>query len=166
MSLGVFTTMSGEDNNNMFPLQLYLIDTFLGKKPWLNESSLCSFPEPWSPAALSATNPEAIKKNIAPVRRLLLYIGTYKNPEYGSLEVMEMGYNSLFIIYGWATFHLYPSTTPDVFIGKVVGTAANTLRRTGNQFIFQYDIHRSISRLTTSGLESRDPPVFVRQFHL
>lgn len=161
MSLGVFTTMSGEDNNNMFPLQLYLIDTFLGKKPWLNESSLCSFPEPWSPAALSATNPEAIKKNIAPVRRLLLYTGTYKNPEYGSLEVMEMGYNSL-----WATFHLYPSTTPDVFIGKAVGTAANTLRRTGNQFIFQYDIHRSISRLTISGLESRDPPVFVRQFHL
>lgn len=92
-----------------------------------------------------------------------MYTGTYKNPAYGYLEVTVMGYNGLFITYGWANFQLYPSTTPDVFVGEAVGIAAHTVRNGGNQFIFKYDRYRRlISSLTIPGLESKDPPVFVK----
>ncbi|KAJ8304727.1 LOW QUALITY PROTEIN: hypothetical protein KUTeg_018310 [Tegillarca granosa] len=63
--------MSGEDNNNMFPLQLYLIDTLL--EAMAERINVMFIPEPWSPAASSATNPGEPRKYCTSSEAIALY---------------------------------------------------------------------------------------------
>ena len=49
--VGVFTVMTGGDSGYALrgSLHAFLMDQALGLQPWLNESTLCSFPAPWHP---------------------------------------------------------------------------------------------------------------------
>jgi hypothetical protein len=49
MNIGIFTTMNGDDPGYRyrFLLHNYIGDLLLGENPWLNKTTLCTFPEPW-----------------------------------------------------------------------------------------------------------------------
>ena len=86
-NLGIFSSMSGEDEHYIFRtlLHSYLADTFLGETPTINETTICTYPEPWFPAVHSNRRP--IDKTRNSTHSLSAYVGTYHHPAYGDLVV-------------------------------------------------------------------------------
>ena len=71
----------------------YLSDLLLGEEPWLNTSTLCTFPEPWkpSPPVVNMTPPAD-----DPVRDAGDYTGTYHHHVFGNVTVtLDPGTNAL-----------------------------------------------------------------------
>ena len=60
MDIGVVTLFTGSDSNYEFrvPLHEYLMDVALGFEPWINTSTICTFPDPWK-ADYLATHPSS-----------------------------------------------------------------------------------------------------------
>ncbi|XP_070206335.1 uncharacterized protein [Littorina saxatilis] len=88
--IGVFTTMSGGDSNYVLrgTLHAFLLDHALDVQPWLNVSTLCSFPAPWHNETSDRPTPPYSDKR--PLRyNVSAYVGSYENPAYGRVEVRE-----------------------------------------------------------------------------
>ena len=79
--------MTGEDEQYIFRtlLHSYLADTFLGETPTINETTICTYPEPWFPAV--HTSHRLIDKTRNSTHSLSAYVGTYHHPAYGDLVV-------------------------------------------------------------------------------
>ena len=63
----------------------YLLDTFLGVKPTINESTVCTYPKPWYNSTQSTRNPIVTTHQAS--RPLTEYVGVYHHIAYGDLEV-------------------------------------------------------------------------------
>ena len=52
MNVGVVSLMTGSDYQYKFrtSLHMYLMDQALGHSPWINATTICSFPNPWRPS--------------------------------------------------------------------------------------------------------------------
>lgn len=157
--------MSGDDPGYTFRYLLhnYLGDLLLGEGPWLNSTTVCSFPEPWYRKPRSTYHP--IKKDLHPTRALHFYAGTYHNSLYGDLHVFQnTSANTLQMNYGIGTWLLYPTSTADKFaaIGNNVLYKISEL----HTIIFQADhLHNkyAIDSVKLTSFEPRDPPVFLKR---
>lgn len=158
--VGVFTALTGRDDNYMFrvPLQMHLLDLALGLQPWLNTSTLCSYPAPWK-TPKEPTKPKPIANRKLP-RPAIKYEGKYFNKAYG---IITVDYNStltsLVMTYGWGQWRLKALKKDDTFYGSGMGlTKIMDLSllefRTG-----QSDKSQIIDIKATS-FETKSPPVF------
>lgn len=161
--IGIFTAMTGDDQGYVYrtALHMYIADKFLGETPWLNSTTICSFPMPWSKAAKPSSKPN-INFNRNPTRSLSYYTGYYSNPAYGNLIVSERGNKGLNVTYGFAEFELYAKSKADSFYGMAVGTVSAT-SITLKTFTFKFSREQNaITHLIIPGFESDVPPVFVK----
>lgn len=63
----------------------YILDTLLGEDPTINETTVCTYPEPWYPGHTTARKP--IDKALPASRALNQYLGVYNHIAYGNLTV-------------------------------------------------------------------------------
>ncbi|CAG5136034.1 unnamed protein product, partial [Candidula unifasciata] len=125
-------------------LQNYIIDSILRLEPWLNTSTVCSFPQPWHPH--SADPVPVYEIGLKPSRNWTVYAG--------HLLCLII----IFYRYGFGSWRLHPQTTPDLFYGKGLGV---------NDF---YDMNfvvfeaasDLITHLVVKGFNRSLPPVFQR----
>ncbi|XP_012945233.1 uncharacterized protein LOC106013603 [Aplysia californica] len=85
--LGMFLALTGDDYGFEYRLALasYILDTMTGDTPWLNTSTLCTFPQPW--AQDKTRPPYTFDPNLPPSRPLSQYTGVYRSDIYGDLIV-------------------------------------------------------------------------------
>lgn len=160
---GIFTALTGDDPGYLYrkALHMYIADNILGENSWLNSTSLCSFPAPWS-KSLKPGSKLKISYNRKPTKSLSYYTGMYSNPAYGSLVVTKRGNKGLNVTIGFAEFELYAKSKANSFYGKAVGTAAAS-SVTLKTFTFKFDkAKNAITHLIVPGFESNVPPVFVK----
>ncbi|XP_061164214.1 uncharacterized protein LOC133173245 isoform X1 [Saccostrea echinata] len=105
-NLGIFIAMTGQDKNDFFRITVssYLADLYNKQEPWLNVSTICTFPEPF----MKKPNRERSEKTFKEIplgRPASDFIGRYHHDIYRDIIVTE--YNgSLKLQYGYASFDL------------------------------------------------------------
>ncbi|XP_013418181.1 uncharacterized protein LOC106179194 [Lingula anatina] len=142
-------------------LGMLILDLFLGERPWLNSSSVCSFPEPFADPP-NSTKPTKGTPGTAD-RPLRSYTGKFKEPLYDEIEIIHKDEeNFLRMFYGpFGRWKLYP-VGGDEFYGEGIGPAF-VLRLNGVLFKSLYAESGDIDAVTFESLEQRDPPTFVRE---
>ncbi|WAR16486.1 GIGA6-like protein [Mya arenaria] len=157
---GVFTALTGDDSSYPFRtnMHLFIADLMLGHDPWLNKSTVCTFPEPWESSSNSSSSPP--QKDIEPQRDLLLNYGVYSNDAYGNVEIYvnDTG-NMLMARYGFADFALYPDTTVDYFNAEGEGRMNHFREYSSVTFKFESEAGQ-ISKLLIPSFQSNDPSIF------
>ena len=159
--IGIFVALTGDDLSILFRtnIHLYISDLLLGYNPWLNTSTLCTFPHPW---ATSDTNrqPTEQRKNLTAYRSLEKYVGIYTNSAYGVLNITWNGTsNALKMHYGYGIFLLYPKTDKDEFYGEGTGIW-ESFKRFGTLRFESDETDSAIVSLAAPSFESKLPPVF------
>ena len=158
INLGVFTALTCEDRSKVFRtiLHNYLADMYIGETPWLNKTTLCTFPEPFYKPF-----PKRVRRNIERYRKLARnvseYAGTYYNPAYKHLKIIPKF--PLEMEYGFAKFKLYAKTNKDHFYIDSYGLTEYTT-------FGSVEFHVSdgtVRRIEIPAFDSSDPPVFVKQ---
>lgn len=130
LKLGVFTSMTGEDENHIFGqlLHNFLSDNLLDVEPWLNETTMCSFPSPWySKSPIPYFEYVKIDQTVSASRPLSEYVGIYHNDVYGEVRVTMGGNNYLVLDYGVASWKLWPNDIHDQFQGEGQGMLFETV---------------------------------------
>ncbi|KAJ8304984.1 hypothetical protein KUTeg_018567 [Tegillarca granosa] len=163
MDLGIFTVFTGADYDYNYRTSLhnYIADIYTGEQPWLNITTLCTFPQPWIHGSSKKSIP-SIRKDRKASRHLSMYVGIYKHPAYGSLIIKNRpGTNQLVITYGWSSLILYPKHSVDEFYGETIGIAAKII----NFGIFKFNFNSTtkiIDSVKVPAFERNDPPIFVK----
>lgn len=124
--LGIFTAMTGDDPKYFYRMSLhsYLLDLYLEKSPWLNQTTICSFPEPWNPNPDLFVETSSSHEQHVPKRELSSYVGTYRHGAYGEVTVFHnKTIGKLMLTMGFASFNLEPDGG-DTFIARGVGLIA------------------------------------------
>ena len=118
MNIGIYTGVTGADGGYLGRrmLQMYVMDLLLGETPWLNLTTGCSFPEPWTPASVKTAKktdgPPAIVSNSEQ------YTGTYGNFQYGNLTFVVDDSSRLILQYGdFGRWNLIETGTENEFSG-------------------------------------------------
>lgn len=156
--IGVFTVMTGDDPGIFFRinLHLYVHDLLLGNEPWLNTSTVCSFPEPWTTKPRGRSGRP--RTNIGAQRPLSEYGGVYENKGYGKLDVyVNVTSRRLNCRFGVGNFVLYPKSTKDEFFAQSYGLMENVRDFSTLRFKFK---DGKIMGLEIPSFESKDPPLF------
>ncbi|XP_052796451.1 penicillin-binding protein 4-like [Mya arenaria] len=161
VNVGVFTTMTGEDESYITRtlLHSHILDSLLGEEPSINETTVCTFPEPWYAASHSLRHP--IDQSLPPSRPLDAYTGIYHHIAYGNLTVtVNTTVNQLQMVYGIGRWILYPRNTHDSFTGEAFGLMYRLVDLISG---VRFHVHtHSPTTLTVPDFESREPPVFMR----
>ncbi|KAL8590172.1 hypothetical protein ACOMHN_010367 [Nucella lapillus] len=181
--LGIFTALTGGDSKyrTRASLHSYLMDRVLGQAPWLNTSTLCSFPAPWHNDSADQTAPPYNTSNPL-AYKLSAYVGSYSNPAYGTLEVKKWQDSKnrsvddgrepaalLTLFYGFGTWDLIPtpscssSSSPgeESFYGK---GRNSTAWFDISSFVFHAPPAGSdvVMKMSAKGVERLLVPVFTR----
>ncbi|KAL4230393.1 hypothetical protein ACF0H5_010775 [Mactra antiquata] len=122
---GVFVTTSGPLNQHgsmaVKNIASRISDFLLGKEPWLNSTSTCTFPAPWEEPPPDMIARDEIKKhtwNISSSKST--YVGLYGNMGFGKINVYSENGDSLVLEYGrFGKMELLPITEVQ-FIGHYV----------------------------------------------
>lgn len=157
--LGIFLSFTGNDPNYLYRLSLhnYIFDVYKEFKPYLNSSTICSFPEPWINIDSSKQKPNHSEK-LDLHRKKEEYLGTYHNDAYGSLEVKgHQDASKLTMVYGYTSFLLYPSPTKDVFYGESTGISRYLFDVQKFKFSFDTD------KVFLQTLDFGSKPIFNKQ---
>ena len=167
MDIGIFVSMTGQDHSYKYRyiLHNYLADVALGETPWLNHTTMCSFPEPWY--SLPASSHHAIDKTQQPTLPIGNYIGTYHNVPYGNLtvsslrsSVLSISAPSLHMRFGVGEWTLYPQRTGT---NRFRGEASGILYKMMDLYSLKFHTSNShIISLEIPSFEDSDPPVFTR----
>ena len=136
MNIGLFSSVNGADltSNGRRLFHSYIMDVLLGLEPWLNTSTVCTFPEPWVSvtedfeqmiSALLANGldmlslvpvPPASKTGYA--AEFSQYIGVYENFFYGNIDIyINNTNNQLMLRYGTADPYTLTLVGDNVFFG-------------------------------------------------
>lgn len=88
---GIAVTVNGLNPTilelDLYPLAYYLKDLLLDKTPWLNETTICSYPEPWgNPAFRSLPTQNVLEKYIGETGE---FVGVFGHTLYGEVLVTE-----------------------------------------------------------------------------
>ncbi|KAL4218011.1 hypothetical protein ACF0H5_022749 [Mactra antiquata] len=161
-NIGVYTAMSGKDSGYILRTNLhtYIADLALGLEPWMNRTTVCTFPEPWTNKTTKSSS-KGPAKDIPATRDLATYTGVFKNPAYGTIDVYKNQTSGLLMVkYGYAQFILYPKSTPDQFYAEGFGLLENVVDY--STFDFGLDKNKTVSHLRVPSFETKDPPVFDR----
>ena len=101
----------------------YVMDIALSQEPWLNASTVCSFPEPWENKT-ETVGPPIINRNLPFSRDPSKYEGTFGHRALGYLCIAFNKTNSqLQMRYGRSEFILWPQER-DEFQVEVTGPLA------------------------------------------
>lgn len=104
---------------------MYVSDLLLGETPWLNSTTACSFPEPWT-VKQSKNSTEFNEQEVPSKRRLTEYVGVYGNRFVGDANVFinTTANDRLQLNLGYKTQTLlYPTSEKDVFRWKYIGNS-------------------------------------------
>lgn len=87
--IGIFASINGPavkslQLQHLTTLLYYISDNELGLKPWLNQTTACTFPEPW--ANKPAAEPKEPEEPIS-VENLIDYEGEFSNPLFYGVKV-------------------------------------------------------------------------------
>ena len=134
--VGVFLALNGDDYTSLgrFLIHAFLMDLALDEEPWLNTTTVCTFPEPWVPLPFAEELVQKIaSRDDGPRHRftksdessdfpypsdLTPYTGVYGDFYYGNVTVFSDDSQSLFIQYGTLQpTRLEPTGTENVFRG-------------------------------------------------
>lgn len=96
--VGIFLAINGPSPSEhttrlMQALLMHIMDHALGLPPWLNSSTLCTFPEPWISAPISdPPSPAEHEAEVAEAEvfgdvTLDIYAGRYSHPGFGDMDV-------------------------------------------------------------------------------
>lgn len=88
-NVSVFLNSNGETSaaEILGPIMYNIFDTLNGEEPWLNETTICSFPSPWKQKGeTSETTQNDTQINIDNMDR---FIGNYSDLLYGRFNVSE-----------------------------------------------------------------------------
>ncbi|XP_048733368.2 D-alanyl-D-alanine-carboxypeptidase/endopeptidase AmpH-like [Ostrea edulis] len=156
MNFGVFSAMTGDDPNFFYRFNVHSLisDMYLGEKPWLNASMMCSFPELFQSKPSSKPQINTKRK---PARNVRDYLGFYTNIPYGFATVAK-NETQLTLQYGFGRFELYAKTTKDEFYVQSVGMITGLTNFKSLKFIESSD--GTVTAVEISAFESKDPPVF------
>lgn len=110
----MFASMTGSKaNSNSDVIKVILsraADMLLGLDPWLNNTTACSFPEPW----YNKSQVQYPKKKALPTAmwnissKIQDYEGTFCNPAFGAIKIYILD-SELFVRYGrFGKMKLYP----------------------------------------------------------
>ena len=161
--VGIFVALTGNDPWYIFRtnLHLYIADLLLGYEPWLNTTTICTFPEPWMRRVTSQSETE-VRRDLNAHRKLEEYTGVYFNHAYGALNfTLNTTSNRLVMHYGFGVFDLYPKTEKDEF--RADGTGALENIRRFSTLRFQSDKPEGIIKfLLVPSFESKMPPRFEK----
>ncbi|XP_063445232.1 gigasin-6-like isoform X1 [Mytilus trossulus] len=160
--IGIFVAFTGNDPNYFYRLTLhnYIFDVYTGQVPYLNTSTICSYPEPWLKSDIPLVKPN-YPKDRNTTRNKKEYIGTYKNQAYGKIKIgKHTEKNKLKLIYGYLTFELYPSETQDEFYGDTTGIATKLLDVSKFKFKFHND------QVTLKASTFQEQPTFIKRGQL
>ena len=109
-NLGIFMSMTGTDYHYYFrnSLQNYIADVYMGETPWLNATTICTFPKPWRSSHKRSVSKTREKRRSRIVRRSVdEYTGTYRNKAYGNIVVTySTASNQLHAIFGYGRWDL------------------------------------------------------------
>eukprot|EP00116_Pleurobrachia_bachei_P003539 sb/3463801/ len=100
--IGVFTALSGYDALGL-PHQIqrliymYFLDSLMEVEPWLNSSSICTFPKPWTDACDGSFESVEVEY-MQPRENLTIYEGIYYNPVYPDLNVTLHNGTLMFVL--------------------------------------------------------------------
>lgn len=162
MNIGIFTTMTGDDPSYFFRtnINLFIADLLLGHEPWLNSSTVCSFPEPWKTKSKSSKT--EVDKNIKSKRPLSDYEGVYENKAYGKMEVyFNVSNNRLMAKCGFGQMILYPKTTANQFYAEGYGIM-KYLKDFSTFEFFREKANKAIVSLKAVSFDTKNPPVFEK----
>ena len=140
----------------------FALDVLMGEEPWLNASTVCTYPHPWQPSP----NIPVPDLNITigePARKLSAYTGTYGQPVFGNITVYQTSNQTLKIQYGMlGDINLTPLTIPDVFLARGSGTV--WYFSLGIVNFTSSSQTKVIDTLQFPVLEMLEPPVFKRDW--
>ncbi|XP_045182178.2 penicillin-binding protein 4-like [Mercenaria mercenaria] len=160
INAGFFTTLTGDDPSYFFRTNghLYMADLLLGHEPWLDNVTVCSFPEPWKK---KSDKPDAKPRtDIAADKPLSKYEGLFSNNAYGIIEIyLNDSSGFLMAKVGFGQFVLYPKSTADTFYAQGFDLLQNVRDFSTFQFSFK---NEEVDILKIPSFESKDPPVFNR----
>ena len=94
--------MTGDTTTRL--VAAYITDKLAGETPWLNTSTVCSFPAPWSP--IPGPFPQRPAVPLAPpiqnkeISDLTAYAGSYGHAAAGTLHVEASSDGHLYLSYG------------------------------------------------------------------
>ena len=160
--IGIFVAFTGNDPNYLYRLTLhnYIFDVYTGHVPYLNTSTICTYPEPWLKSDIPKEKP-TYPKDRNTTRNQKEYIGMYKNKAYGKIKIgKHTEKNKLKLIYGYLTFVLYPSETKDEFYGDTSGIATKLVDVSKFKFKFHND------QVTLKATSFQEQPIFIRKGQL
>lgn len=156
--------MSGEDDDELFRITAssYMADVVNGQEPWLNASSLCTFPEPFMKPK-TKKGKRAIKE-VSLGRPANDFAGIYRNDLYGDIAIAENN-DSLQLQYGYVIFDLIRRDSKSYrFYMISTGTAAHAFKRRSLEFkASDPEKPNSIDIASLPHFEDSD---FIRQPHL
>ncbi|XP_062618738.1 uncharacterized protein LOC134280344, partial [Saccostrea cucullata] len=75
--------------NSLAPLTYVLSDILLGEKPWLDNTTMCSFPSPWKSTGTSATNNNTVSTQTSRLD-MSQFTGDYGHRIFGTLKIREI----------------------------------------------------------------------------
>lgn len=163
--LGIFIGLNGEDPSvlSRTALQSYIADLVLGHQPWLNTTTICTFPAPWKETRPSSRD-KPTNKDLTPTKAVDTYIGQYSLPLYGALDITNNEEvnctNCLMMTYGISAWDLYPGALPNQFIALGKGAV-----RLWSPISVMFNVPSGKSKAASFQLlsfDSRDPPTFSR----
>ncbi|XP_041369961.1 protein flp-like [Gigantopelta aegis] len=114
--LGVFIVMTGSDPNYFFrnSLQDYIADVYMGETPWLNKTTICTFPSPWHSSRRRSVSRRRVGRLRNVHASLQAYVGTYRNEAYGNIIVTCCTItNKLHAVYGYGRWNLVEDRVDD-----------------------------------------------------
>ncbi|KAK3098245.1 hypothetical protein FSP39_017595 [Pinctada imbricata] len=161
-NLGIFTAMTGDDQGYWFrtTLQNYLADIYLNQQPWLNQSTLCSFPEPFFKDTRPKTKPP-IEKFRKLARYVSRYAGIYYHPAYKNLKIIPKF--PLHMEYGFGKFKLYAMTKKDHFYMEAYDMARYMSSSYGKVIFHASERDKNaIDRIEIPSFQKDDPPIFLK----
>lgn len=114
MDVGVYASVNGygDPMNHLAIILYYMTDQLLELKPWLNDSTVCTFPEPWIKAKSFLAPPMEIPVQITDLAQ---FEGTYRNRIFTDIKIYA-NLSSLLLNSNHVTGVLHPSSEQDRFV--------------------------------------------------
>ncbi|XP_013379773.1 uncharacterized protein LOC106151174 [Lingula anatina] len=160
---GIYLNFNAMDRPHLrrHVLMAHLLDVVLEEKPWLNSSTICTFPAPfaqWQHTPKSGVN----KTPGTGTRPLNNYAGQYHHPVFGTVTVAHNDTEPfLRMFYGpLGQWVLHPNKS-DEFYGEGEGAVWN-FDLWGLKFSSQDKNSGEIDVFVITSFEERKPPVFLK----
>lgn len=150
-------------------IHFYISDILLGFQPWLNETTACTYPEPWKRAKGKRRKYEK-KPNVKPNwnRPLPDFVGTYGHLAFGNITIELNSSDQKLHLYHGKFGHalLKKSEKPFTFDMAFIETLRYISEADGwrHSYLIQFlsSSNSDIDSIEAKFIEGRMPPIFKR----